>query len=85
MTQEAYIGDRLPQPGDLLEYFDGEGFVSGTFMEREFRETGEHLALKVGNKTVWVHHTDVVAVLKKRENRETDVPLLAERFRTDVD
>lgn len=76
---------RQPKAGDLLEFFDGEGFVSGTFMEREFREMGEYLALRVGNETQWVHNTDVVAVLKKAENRETDVPLLAERFRTDAD
>lgn len=81
--EPAFIGTRQPVSGDLLEFFDGEGFVSGTFMEREFRDGEEWLALRVGNETQWVHHTDVVAVLKKKENRETDVPLLAERFRLD--
>lgn len=72
---------RRPKPGDLLEYFDGEGFVSGTFMEREFREMGEYLMLRVGNENVWVHHSDVVAILKLKEDRDSDIPLLSERFR----
>jgi hypothetical protein len=83
--ERAYIGTRQPKAGDLLEFFDGEGFVSGTFMEREFRDDEEWLALRVGNDTQWVHHTDVVAVLKKSENRESDIPLLSERFRTDIE
>ena len=81
--EPAFIGTRQPEPGDLLEFFDGEGFVSGTFMEREFRDDEEWLALRVRNETHWVHHTDVVSVLETKENRKSDVPLLEERFRLD--
>ena len=74
-----------PNPGDLLEFFDGEGFVSGTFMEREFPDDEEVLVLRVGNENQRVHHTDVVAILRRKDERESDVPLLEERFRTDTD
>jgi hypothetical protein len=65
-----------PNPGDLLEFFDGEGFVSGTFMEREFPDDEEVLVLRVGNENQRVHHTDVVAILRRKDERESDVPLL---------
>ena len=73
----------LPEPGDLLEFFDGEGFVSGTYMESEERELGLFMAIRVGNETQWVHRSDVMAILKEKEDRETDLPLVQERFRLD--
>jgi len=70
---------RVPQPGDLLEFFDGEGFVSGTMMDTGKDERGSHYVLQVGNNRQRVHYQDVVAILKTKEQR-SDVPLLEERF-----
>jgi hypothetical protein len=77
-------GTARPEPGDLLEFFDGEGFVSGTMMGEEHRRDELHFVLQVGNERQSVHHTDVMAILKEKSERETDVPLLSERFRTDL-
>lgn len=60
---------REVKSGDLLEFFDGEGFVSGTLVEIDNREDGQYLTLRVGNENQIVHHTDVVSVLKKKDNR----------------
>ena len=70
----------VPKPGDLLEFSDGEGFVSGTMMRTEEKETGSHYVLSVQGETQRVHYQDVVAILKRKEER-SDVPLLEERFR----
>lgn len=60
-----------PQPGDLLEFFDGEKFVLGTYREQEHRDTGIWLCLRVDGENEWIHRTDVVSIIKRRENRDT--------------
>jgi hypothetical protein len=72
-----------PNPGDLVEFFDGEGFVSGTMMERE-SDDDRRVCLRVGSENQRVHETDLVAIIARKENRETDLPLLEERFRTEL-
>lgn len=76
-------GTARPEPGDLVEFFDGEGFVSGTMMGEERRGGELHFVLQVRNERQSVHHTDGVAILKRKAERGTDVPLLAERLRLD--
>ena len=73
-----------PNPGDLIEFFDGEGFTSGTMMGTEHHDGELYLILRVGNENQRVHQSDGVSILKRKENRETDLPLLQERFRLDL-
>ena len=54
-----------PEPGDVLEFFDGEGFVSGTFQSAENREMGLYYTLQVGERSQAVHATDVVSILRE--------------------
>ena len=56
---------KQPESGDVLEFFDGEGYVSGTFQRSESRELGEYYILQVGEDTQAVHTTDTVSILRE--------------------
>jgi hypothetical protein len=75
---------RTPTNGDLVEFFDGEGFTSGTMMGEEHIDGELYLILQVGNERQSVHFTDSLSILVEKKERESDLPLLQERFRTDT-
>ena len=64
---EHTVSGRVPVKGDLLEFFDGEGFVSGKLLDTEETERGSHYVLQVGSERQKVHYSDVVSILKTRD------------------
>ena len=54
--------------GDVVEFCDGEGFVSGTVLDRESRDgLGKGFILRTGDERQWVHRSDIVALLRSAD------------------
>lgn len=70
-----------PKHGDLMRFeYDGE-VSEGTWIRKKMLWGEPKAEILSGKENVWVHFDDIICIVKRKEDRKTDLPLFSEDFR----